>query len=75
MKEASISKYILFAVTFHALLFLYVYPQMAQLVANAMKVLQACIYKSVNKGLFFNWLVVKSIVKLIMLMVKRLSIL
>ena len=44
-------------------------------VANAMKVLHACNYKSVKAGLFFNWLVAKSIVKFIMLMLKSWSIL
>ena len=35
-----------------------------------MKLLQACIYKSVYTGLLFNWLVAKSIVKFIMVMIK-----
>ena len=37
-------------------------------VANAMKVLQACIYDSVNPGQFLKSLIATSIVKLIRLM-------
>ena len=43
-------------------------------VANTMKGLHACNYKSVKTGLFFNWLVDKSIVKFIQLMLKSWSI-
>ena len=37
-------------------------------VANAIKLLQACIYKSVNTGLFLKSLVATSIVKFMLLM-------
>ena len=37
-------------------------------VANAIKLLQACIYKSVNTGLFLTSLVATSIAKFLLLM-------
>ena len=37
----------------------------SQLVANSMKLLQASMYKSVNTGLFFEWIVAMSIVKFV----------
>ena len=40
-------------------------------VANAGKVLQSFIYKSVNTGQLFNWLVAKRIVKFFMFMLKE----
>ena len=40
-------------------------------VANAIKLLQACIYKSVNTGLFLTSLVATSIVKFMLLMLDR----
>ena len=43
-------------------------------VANAIKLLQACIYKSVNTGLILISLVATSIVKFILLMLDRWSI-
>ena len=43
-------------------------------VANAIKLLQACIYKSVNTGLFLTSLVATKIVKLMLLMLDSRSI-
>ena len=48
-----------------------VYLSTLEPVANVIKFLQACIYKSVNTGLFLSSLVATSIVKFILLMLDR----